>query len=236
MKHLSFSALFFTPILLFGQTPPAHPSGFPWQNETLRYSVNWPSGLSLGEGSMSARHTEAGWTFDVSLDAGVPGFTIKDKFRSITEGDLCSTQIERDLSQGTKKVREKTTFDQKKGTAHRATTLPENGGTTDFDITSCARDALAFVYYLRREMGQGRVPSAQKVYFGSAYNVRMEYTGAVNIKSGDQQAVTDKLVVSVKGPKSDTSLEIYFARDPARTPLSVKIPVAVGTLSLELVR
>jgi hypothetical protein len=25
------------------------PTGFPFQNETLRYSINWPSGLSLGE-------------------------------------------------------------------------------------------------------------------------------------------------------------------------------------------
>ena len=235
MTHFSCSALVLAPAMLLAQAAFAQ-SGFPFQNETLRYSVNWPSGLSLGDATMSARHTDAGWSFDVSLDAGVPGFAIKDKFRSRSEGDLCSAELERDISHGSKKVREKTTFDQKKGTANRVTVLPVDGGKSDFDILSCARDALAFVDYARREMGQGRVAPPQKVYFGSAYSVRMEYTGAATIKSGDKPSVTDKVVVSVKGPKSDLSFEIYFARAPARTPLSVKIPVAVGTLSLDLVR
>src|SRR5262249_8997007 len=162
------SVLLLIPAILFAQgsastQAASTPPGFPWHNETLRYSVNWPSGLSLGEASMSATKGEGGWKFDVSLDAGVPGFAIKDKFRSGTEGDLCSVNLERDISHGAKKVREKTAFDQKKGTANRATVFPENGGKSDFDISSCARDALAFVYYARREMGQGRVASPQKV-------------------------------------------------------------------------
>ena len=48
--------------------------------------------------------------------------------------------------------------------------------------------------------------------------------------------MTDRVVVFGKGPKSDFTFEILFARDAARTPLSIKIPVTVGTLSLELVR
>ena len=58
----------------------------------------------------------------------------------------------------------------------------------------------------------------------------------MTISSGDKQVVTDHVVTYVKGPKSDFSFEIFFARDAARTPLSVRIPLAVGTLSLELVR
>ena len=211
-------------------------TGFPFQNESLRYSINWPSGLSLGDATMTAHKGENGWSFEVALDAGVPGFSIKDKYRSSTEGDLCSTQLERDISHGSKKVRERTNFDQKKGTAQRATVLPENGGKTDFDIPACGRDALSFVYYARREMGQGRVAPPQKVFFGSAYSIKMEYTGAMNIKAGDKMAVTDRVIVSGKGPKSEFTFEIFFARDAARTPLSIKIPVTVGTLSLELVR
>jgi hypothetical protein len=237
MKHLSFSIMLLIPAALLAQGSASTPAGFPWHNETLRYSVNWPSGLSLGEASMSAVHGDGGWKFDVSLDAGVPGFALKDKLHSATEGnDLCSLQLDRDLSHGAKKVREKTTFDQKNRSAVRTTVFPENGGKTDLDVSSCARDALAFVYFARREMGQGRVAPAQKLYLGSAYNVRMEYTGPVTIKSGDKPAVTDKVVVSAKGPQSNVNFEIYFARDAARTPLSVKIPVAVGMLSLDLMR
>ena len=212
-------------------------TGFPFSGEALRYSINWPSGLSLGEATMTAQRSEGGrWGFEVSFEAGVPGFSIKDKYRSSVEGDLCSTQLDRETSHGGKKTREQTTFDQKKGTARRVTTLPENGGQSTLDIPNCARDALAFVYYVRREMGQGRVAPAQKVFFGSAYSVRIEYTGAMNINVGDKPAVTDHVVVSCKGPKADFSFEVFFARDAARTPLSIKLPAAVGTLSLELVR
>ena len=69
-------------------------------------------------------------------------------------------------------------------------------------------------------MGQGRVPPAQQVFFGSAYAVRMDYTGAQDITVGDKPAVTDHVMVSVKGPKADFSFEIFFARDAARTPLA----------------
>jgi hypothetical protein len=40
----------------------------------------------------------------------------------------------------------------------------------------------------------------------------------------------------VKGPKAEFIVEVYYARDAARTPLLIKIPQTAGTLSLELVR
>jgi uncharacterized protein DUF3108 len=235
MTHSRFAIPIFAAGFLFAGTASSQ-TGFPFSNETLRYSINWPSGLSLGDATMTANRTGNQWGFEATLDAGVPGFTIRDKYRSTVEGDLCSTTLERDISHGGKKVREQTTFDQKKGTARRATVLPENGGESSFDIPACARDALAFVYFVRREMGQGRVAPPQKVFFGSAYSVRIEYTGAMTINIGNKPAVTDHVVVSCKGPKSDFSFEVFFARDAARTPLSIRIPVSVGTLSLELVR
>src|SRR5689334_22705806 len=185
MRHSRLPVPILAAAFLFAEAVSAQ-TGFPFSNETLRYSINWPSGLSLGDATMSAVRTEGRWAFEVTLEAGVPGFAIKDKYRSTVEGDLCSSQLERDVSHGGKKVKEKTTFDQQKGTAHRATVLPENGGVSNFDIPTCGRDALAFVYYVRREMGQGRVAPPQKVFFGSAYTVRIEYTGAMNITVGDK--------------------------------------------------
>src|SRR5690242_10701057 len=65
--------------------------GFPFQDETLRYSINWPSGLSLGEATFSARHASTGdWNFDATLSAGVPGFAISDHYQSAATADLCS--------------------------------------------------------------------------------------------------------------------------------------------------
>jgi hypothetical protein len=172
----------------------------------------------------------------VAVDAGIPGYAVADKFRSSATADLCSLEMQRDLSHGGKKTSEKTTYDQKKGVAQRQTLVPAGGGKSEINIPSCARDALAFAYFARRELGQGRVPPADKAFFGAAYSVRMDYTGAQTITVGDKPAVTDHLVVSMKGPKSDTSFEIFYARDAARTPLAIRVPVSVGTLSVELVR
>jgi len=223
-------------VVLFACRPAAAQTGFPFQDESLRYSVNWPSGLSLGEATFSAHHVSTGWGFEASLDAGIPGFSISDKFGASATTDLCSLEFVRNIGHGAKKTRERTTFDQRNATAHRVTVLPADGGITDFDIPPCARDALTFVYLVRREMGQGRVAPAQKLFFGAGYSVSLQYTGAVNIPVAGKQVVTDHLVASLKGPKADSSIEIFFARDAARTPLLIKIPVSVGTLSVELVR
>jgi hypothetical protein len=210
--------------------------GFPFTNESLKYTINYSSGLSLGEADFSATHSAAGWEFDGSVNAAVPGFAMVDHLRASATDNLCSAQFTRDLSNGRKKTREKTTFDEKTGKAHRVTTLPADGGETTFTIPSCARDALSYVYYARRELGQGRVPHPQEVFFGSSYFAKMDYAGAQNISLNGKSVITDHLVVSVKGPKSDFSFEVFYARDAARTPLEIRIPAPAGTFTAELVQ
>jgi hypothetical protein len=212
-------------------------TGFPFQSESLHYTVNYSSGLSLGDANLSAHKTSTGWDFTVSIDASVTGFSIKDKFTASMAGTYCSTELERDTIHGSKSAREKTTFDQDKQTAHRQTEFPNDGGYSDMNTGQCGRDAVSFLYFSRKELGQGRVPPPQVVYLGSPYTVTQSYTGAQNITLADKKPeVTDHLVYTVKGPRSEFSVEVYYARDAARTPLLVKIPLSVGTLSMELVR
>ncbi|SPE33437.1 conserved exported hypothetical protein [Candidatus Sulfopaludibacter sp. SbA3] len=214
-------------------------NGFPWQNESLRYSMNWQSGLSVGDGSLTAHKTESGWNFEATVNAGVPGFAVNDTIHSSSTQSLCSTQLDREFNHANKKTHERTTFDQKAGSAERTTLFPDGGakpGKSTFDIPSCARDALTFLYYARVELGQGRMVPPQRVFFGSGYDVKMDYTGAQNIPVDKKPTVTDHLVVSVKGPKSDFHFEVFYARDAARTPLQIKIPLSMGTFTLDLVR
>jgi hypothetical protein len=232
----SVAQAFLAVCLLFPVAPIFAQAGFPFHDESLRYSINWPSGLSLGEASFSAHHTATGWSFDATLSAGIPGFSISDKYQSSSTADLCSLNLERTINHGGKKTREKTTFDQQKGTAHRVTVLPQDGGQSDFDLRACARDALSFIYFARREMGQGRVAPAEQIYLGPAYSARMEYTGAMNVPVADKPTVTDHVLVYLKGPKADFNFEIFFARDAARTPLLIRVPLSMGTFSMELVR
>jgi hypothetical protein len=159
-------------------------TGFPFQDESLHYNVNWPSGLSLGEATFTAHHKGGAWDLAMTLDSGIPGFAIADKIRSSVTDNLCSLELERDISHGAKKTREKTTFDQTKGEATRTTVFPAGGGTSTFNIPACPRDTMAFLYFARRELGQGRVAPPQQVFFGAAYSVRMDYTGAQTLGNG----------------------------------------------------
>ena len=142
-------------------------------------------------------------------------------------------RFEKDLTRGKRKSREKTAFDTGKGTATRSTT---GGGSSQLATGACPRDALAFLYFLRRELAQGRVPPAQTVYAGAAYQVRVEFKGTYPLKLGEAREEADLLLISVKGIKSDFSFELWMGRDPARTPLLVRAPLPVGALSMELVR
>ena len=213
-------------------------TGFPFQNETLRYRVVWPGGGSLGDVTLAARQAGGGgWDFSMSATVAIPLVPVSDTYKSTVYGaDLCSSSLQREISHGNKKVIEKTEFDQEANRAKRRTIVPAGGGGSEFDIPTCGRDALAYQYFARREMGQGRVPPAAKVFFGSAYDVKVVYTGAQDLAVAGKPVVTDHVNVSVKGPASDFTFEIFYARDAARTPLEIKIPVKAGTVSLELVR
>ncbi len=85
--------------------------------ETLHYSVNWPSGLSLGEVSLRSDRTgqgtasARGWEFELNLDASVPGFAIRDQYHSTANSDLCSEQLDKKVSRGSRKSQERVTFD-----------------------------------------------------------------------------------------------------------------------------
>jgi|HubBroStandDraft_1064217.scaffolds.fasta_scaffold16215_2 hypothetical protein len=215
---------------------PSKPTGFPNTGESLNYSLNWPGGASLGEAHLRASKSDGGWQFDFSLDAAVPGFAVSDHYHSRAKADFCSLELEKETTHGQRHTHEKTVFDYKAGSATR-TTLVEGGGHTDIDINDCAHDGLDFIFYARRELGQGHgVPQAQDVLFGASYSARMEFAGVQDVTLAGKHHQADHINLYLKGPASEYKLEIFFDRDPARTPLIVKAPLPVGTLSMELVR
>jgi hypothetical protein len=242
MKHLAlllFAAnLYGQPALTAELRPSATPSAKVVQSETLRYTINWPSGLSLGEGTMSSTGTKSGteetWAFSLTLDAAIPGFPVQEMIKSKAGTGFCTTELEKNSIRGKKTAKETTTFDAKKLTATRTTS--NGGGHSDVTIPACAKDALSYIYYLRRELAQGRLPLMQKVFYGAAYDTRVQFTGAQNIRIGDAQVDTDRIVGTVKGPASEFTVEIFFARDAVRTPVLVRVPLAMGKFSMEIVR
>ena len=211
------------------ETPPL--TGFPFQDETLRYRVTWPGGAGLGEGRMKAHKIEGGrWEFELTLDASLPVITVQDRYLSIATADLCSVSFERESAHGARKAHETITFAQDDRKAHRATS--GGGGSSDISMPACARDALAFLYFTRREMGQGRVPPVDKIVYGGPYDIQLQYPGPETLKG----AATDRLISAVRGPASNVSFDLLFARDAARTPVLIRVPLSLGTFSLELTR
>lgn len=221
------------PVLLAAPASTPAPSGFPFADEDLNYAVTWPSGISLGEAHLHAKHSGTNWSLELTIDAGVPGYAVKDSYRAATAGDLCSASFERNTSHGSRTTKEKTTIDRDRSTATR-TTAGKDAGKSDFPVPICVKDALTYVFYARREMGQGRVPGPQDILFGHLVNVRADYGGPETINVNDKPVQTDKLTCTIKAGTSDYKVDIYFARDAARTPLRISAPLAMGKFSMEL--
>jgi hypothetical protein len=211
----------------------AFAAGGPTSGESFQYSINWPSGLELGEGRMKAVKNGSDWDLQFEFQASIPGFSISDKFVSLTSQQQCSVRFDKDLQHGRRKTQETISFDSSKNTAQRET---KDGGKSTMQIPACAKDALAFLFHVRYELAQGRIPPAQNVYYGGPYRVRLEYKGGQKLRLGDAFQDTDRVIASIKGPASDISVEVFFAKDEARTPVLVKVPLKAGTFSMEIVK
>jgi hypothetical protein len=199
--------------------------------EQLRYTVNWPSGLSLGEGEMSSAIKGEGYEYSLRLDASIPGVPIEDRYRSRTRAGFCSESFEKESRHGNRVTSETLTFEP--GKVIRKTNV-EGGGRTEIATGECARDALAFFYFLRSELQKGRLPPAQAIYFGAPYQISVRFSGTHPIQVNGNPAKGDKLIITAKGPASETSFEIFFAKDRERTPLLIRAAFPLGVFSMEL--
>ena len=210
--------------------------------EILHYTINWPSGLSLGEATLRSDHTgggsasPGGWEFDLNVDASVPAFAIRDQYHSTSNADFCSLRLDKKTSRGARKAEERVTFDPSDTKAVReAVRGDRTGGRSEVSVPSCARDALTLLQFVRKELSAGRQPPQQPAILGASYNVRLEYLGTLPVRLGDQQLDADRFRTSIKGPASDLTVELYFARDAVRTPVMMKIPVSLATFTVELI-
>ena len=210
--------------------------------EVLHYSINWPSGLSLGEASLRSEHTSAGtsgaagWEFELDLDAGVPGFAIRDDYKSTATTDFCSEQLDKKTSRGSRKSEERVTFDPAKTIAIREAVHDDRtGGTVEISVPPCARDVLTLLQFVRRELSQGRLPPSQPVVLGAAYQVRLEYLGNTAVTWAASKPTPIGSAQRSKVPRPISRLRLYFAHDAVRTPVLVKIPLSLATFTVELI-
>ena len=203
--------------------------------DSLQYAINWPSGLSLGEATLVADHggekTGGNWNLSLNIDASIPGFAVRDDYRAAASTDLCGLQFDKTFTHGTHKTEEHLKFDQHGHTVSRET---QGGGKSEMSVSTCARDPLTYIEFLRHELAEGRLPQQQEVIYGALYSVKVEYTGNQTIPVGEKKVDADRIVATIKGPSSDLNVEMFFARGGTRAPLLVRIPTALGTFSVVL--
>ena len=163
----------------------------------------------------------------------MPGFAIRDRYQSKALGaDLCSTELTKTIQRGSRKSEETDTFDQKAHSVTRQTKAP--GGKSDYSVQNCARDAVTFLQFARKELAGGRLAPQQPVVLGGTYNVRLEFSGTETVKSNGKPVQADRIQATIKGPASEITVQVLFAKDAARTPVLVRIPLSLGTFTAEL--
>ena len=64
----------------------------------------------------------------------------------------------------------------------------------------------------------------------------VQFAGTQSITVSEKRMEADRLNVSLKGPSTDVTFEAYFAKDPVRTPVMIRVPMQLATFSMELVR
>ncbi len=131
------------------------PTGFPNTGESLNYSLNWPTGASLGEAHLQAAKSSRRLAVRLFAERLGPRICRLGPLPFAGERRLVLAGAGKaDHARLSASTHEKTVFDYQEGSATR-TTLVEGGGHTDIDINDCAHDGLDYVFFARRELGQG---------------------------------------------------------------------------------
>ncbi len=201
--------------------------------EELRYALAWPSGLSFGSASFRAQFAEPGWRFEFELQASLPEIEINDRAISRTDSRMCGQEFEKYILHGHRRASERLRF--RPGSVERVNleqAAPGQPGA--MPARDCARDALAFVYFLRTELAAGRIPPPGTVYFGAGYQVRLKHAQARWLAWGGERRLADEIRVSLRGPASEHELSAYFGRDEARAPLLFQMRFDAGKFTLRL--
>ena len=203
------------------------------EDERLRYSIAWPSGLPVGEGELRARRVDLGWRFEMTLRASLPKTEIDDAFVSRTDASMCSEQFEKHVRHGRKRAHESLRFGP--GRVERRNLEPQRPEVPGVSTAPpCARDALAFLQFLRRDLAAGRISPPGAVYFGAAYRVELEFVRSRLLTVGEQRRIADEIRAVVRGPASEHGFSVFFGRDDSRTPLLFRVEFEEGSFTMAL--
>jgi uncharacterized protein DUF3108 len=220
--------------ILSAQTAPA---GWPVlaSGETLDYNLIWPSGISLGEGSLKASHSGKRIFLEAAVDADLPQYHAVYNFSSETDEQLCSIRFHQRLREGKSTTDDSFEFDQE----HHKVRRTVGGHSTESEIPGCARDPLALLYYFRQQLAVGKLPvgtpeSKGTFYLGGNFSAQYDAVTPEKVKLGSKEWDGDRFLIRVAGPNGNQSLEVWIRPDASRTPVAVRVVFPLATFSAEL--
>jgi hypothetical protein len=73
----------------------------------------------------------------------------------------------------------------------------------------------------------------QQVLFGARYEITPTFQGARVLPNGEPSS---RVRFAIKGPASQYTVETDFLDDATHTPARIRIPLALGEITLELIR
>ncbi len=198
-----------------------------WADENINYSVKWPGGATHGRGQFKTDTAAANMAFSVDASIGgtfaTPDVPAKGSFQS-ARNNGCTTLLSKRYEVGFRKSSETTTVN---GTTGTRQSTP--GGSSTFTTAACPVDVLAYIEVFRKALSAGQKPTSATVLFGATYQLAITYPTPTN-------GNVDTAHFVVTGPKSTTTVEIDFQKDATRTPVTIRVPMTVGTVALEIVR
>lgn len=203
------------------------------EDEQLTYSIAWPSGLPIGRADFKARYVDPGWRFEMSLTASLPEIDIDDAYVSRTDAAACSLEFEKHARHGSKRIHEFLRFGT---TAVERFNLETAGQESPgiVPVSGCTRDALAYLYYLRKDLGAGRIPPPADIFFGAGYRLRLEHSQTRRLVWEGKRRLVDEIRAVVRGPASEHAFSVYFGRDEARTPLLFRVEFEGTPFTMQL--
>lgn len=209
------------------EAAPAFP---PFQHgETLRYRLQWPSGINLGEATFRVSPAGKELHLELIVEATLPQYTLRDSFSAVaTLEDLCSVQFHQKIAEGERRWEESIEFDP----STRQATRTRGKETTTFAVPECPRDPLTFLYYFRRQLAAGLRVASGAVQLGSSVAVHME-PGDRETAAGQTKPV-DRYVVTYTGPKSSKTFQLWLSTDAARAPVRIRVPFPLAEFTAEL--
>ena len=209
---------------------------FRFTDESLRYNVNWPSGAEPGRSHLHRAPLRRGLGSGCDRESRRPGFALADKFHSAVDRGALLHRIRArpEPRRPSEPTRRPISISSRQ--AHRAPRCFRPAAARAISESRPAPATRGVPLLRARRVGPGpRARSAAGVFRAGLFGT-LDYTGPQAIAWAGSPDVTDRIHVTVKGPKADFVFDIFFARDAARTPLRIRVPLAPGVFSLELVR